>query len=149
GDGPTEGDGGAWFLAGGALAVEVAVAAEAQDLVAGVVAHRHRVGDGVGDEKPAVVVDIEARFGADAGAAGLPLADRPAAGVLCEGADPAGDSVVAPLELTAGRRELVDRADGAAVSLVLLEAGGNGVVGRQPALEQVDVAGAVDPQAAA
>src|SRR5262249_28581051 len=104
---------------------------------------------GVGDVEPPEIVHIEAWFGADAGADRAPLADRAAAGVLRDRADGRLDAVVASVEAAAGGRGLVDRADGAAKRLVLLEAGGHRVVGGEAALEQVDVAGNVHAEAAA
>src|SRR5262249_30699647 len=131
------------------LAVEVAVRPEPHDLVACVVADRNRERDRVGDVEPAVGIDVESRLGTHAGAYRVPPADRPAARIARHGPVYLLHDAVLLLDRAALGRELVDGPHRLAVGLVLLETCRRLVVLRHAPLQQIDVARAIDPEAAA
>src|SRR5262249_27611194 len=136
-------------LAGRPLAIEIAVAAETDDLVVGIIAYGHRVGDPVGNVQPPKLIHIKTRLRTDAGSYRLPLADGPTPGILPNRPDCSFHPVVVRVKGTTSRRKLVDSAHRVAECVVFFEAGGNGEIARNTALQNIDIPGRIDANAAA
>ena len=82
GDGPAERDVWLGFQTFRTLAVEIAVGAEANHFIVGVITHGNGKRDTVGDVQASEVVHVKSRLGASACAHGAPTADRTATRIL-------------------------------------------------------------------
>src|SRR5262249_26283285 len=107
---PTERDLRPGLLAAGALTIEVAIGAERDNLVIGVIANGDRVGDGIGDVEPAEAIDVEAWLCASTGADRAPAAYGPTARIACDRSLHALDGPILDFDLASLRRALLNGA---------------------------------------